>query len=376
MLFWTIILALTAAAVMSVLLPLGRAPKGAALGAESGRAVYLDQLAELARDRAENRVSPEDAEAARAEIGRRLIALEKQGDAGELRAADPAGRRIAAILALAGIPLFSVALYLALGAPALPGQPLASRLAAPGAETDVAALLLRVEEHLARAPEDGQGWDVIAPVYLRVGRPGDAARAYRNAIRLLGSSAARQTGLGEAILAAQGGVVTAEAREAFAAARAEDPASPAPRFFLALAREQEGDVAGATEGYRSLLAEAPAGAPWRGAVEEALARLNAAPAPSGPTAEDIAAAATMSPEDRNAMIEGMVGRLADRLAEQPDDVEGWLRLVRAYVVLGRPADAQAAARSALGALSGPEDQQRVHALAADLGLRLGETGPP
>ena len=116
-------------------------------------------------------------------------------------------------------------------------------------------LVAKVEEHLAAHPEDGRGWDVIAPVYLRLGRADDAARAFQNAIRLLGSTAERQTGLGEAILSAEGGIVTADARTAFEAAQRLDPAAPGPRFFLALAAEQEGEAAAAADA----LADAPRG---------------------------------------------------------------------------------------------------------------------
>ena len=178
--------------------------------------VYRDQLAELERDKAEGRISESEAEAARAEIARRLIAADAEANAD---AAQPSQsttpRRAVALVALIGIPALSLFLYLALGDPTLPGMPLAARLTAPTAPDDIETLIAKVEEHLAQEPEDGRGWEVIAPVYLRLGRADDAAQAYRNAIRILGSNAARQSGLGEAILDAEGGIVTEEARTRF-----------------------------------------------------------------------------------------------------------------------------------------------------------------
>ena len=365
MLLWILIALMTAAAIMAVLMPLARAPAGGR--ADQARRVYLDQLKELEADRAAGRISDVEAGSARAEIARRLIATE--AETGDMPGQGSQGaRRFVAVAALAGIPILALGLYLGLGAPNLPGQPLAARMTAPAGADDVERLIAQVEEHLAREPEDGRGWEVIAPIYLRLGQAGDAANAYRNAIRILGSSAARQAGLGEAIVAAESGIVTEDARVAFEAAERLEPAAPGPRFYLALAREQEGDAAGAAEGWRALLADAPADAPWRGAVEVALARVAPGRAPAGPTTAEVSAAAEMTPEQQTAMIEGMVEGLAGRLEQEPADVEGWLRLMRSYVVLGRTNEAAEAAQAALAGVEGAADRERVEALMAELGL--------
>jgi len=368
MLFWILIALLNATAIMAVLLPLGR-PAAAGDAKGHARRVYLDQLGELERDKAQGRIGGSEAAAARTEIARRLIAADS--GANEV----PAGggghqtaRRATALLALVGIPVLSMALYLGLGNPNLPGAPLAARLENASGDDSIEPLVARVEERLAAHPEDGRGWDVIAPIYLRLDRADDATRAFQNAIRLLGSTAMRQAGLGESILSVEGGIVTADARAAFEAANELDPAAISPRFFLALAAEQEGDFAAAAEGWRTLLAEAPADAPWRGAVSEALARVGPHVDGDGPDAETVAAAQALPPAEQADMIEGMVAGLAERLKGQPDDVEGWLRLIRSYVVLGRADAAAEAARDALVGVRDTAGRDRVEALIADLGV--------
>jgi len=379
-LFWLIIACLTALAVFAVLLPLGHA-RPDAVAARADRAVYRDQLAELERDLKEGRIAAAEADAARAEIARRLIAADGEAPARPTSGSSLFRRRAAASLALIGVPAVALGLYLSLGAPHLPGQPLAARLNAPPSEQSLPQLVAKIEDHLARRPEDGRGWAVLAPVYMRLERFDDAARAWRNAVRLLGSTAEHEAALGEAIIAAAGGIVTAEARQAFERALASAPGSPQARFYLGLAKQQQGDVAAAVADWRSLLAEAPADAPWRAAVEQAVAQAAArgGEAEAGtrrPSAEEIAAAGEMAPDERQAMIDGMVARLADRLEREPDDVAGWLQLIRAYSVLGRQQDAVAAAGRALEAVRRQEDRQRIETLVADLGLSIEELARP
>jgi cytochrome c-type biogenesis protein CcmH len=367
-LLWILMAVLTAVAVAAVLAPLGRAaPERSADAAASD--VYLDQLAEIERDEAAGRLGGSEARAARAEVGRRILRSEAEKHGAPEVRGNPPWRRAAAVIASMGIPALSLGLYLLIGTPNLPGQPLAARAHEGTDHADIEALVAKVESHLMSSPDDGGGWDVIAPVYLKLGRGEDAVNAYRMAIRLLGSTGLRQEGLGQAIFAREQGIVTAEARSAFEAARAANPAAPGPRYFLGLADAQQGKAEDARRTWLALLAEAPAGAPWRPTVEQSLAGLAPAPASaSGPSVSDVAAAQDMTASQRGVMIEGMVSGLAERLKRQPDDVEGWLKLVRSYAILGKPLDAGKAAYRALLALPRSEDRGRVQSLVADLGI--------
>jgi len=380
MLFWLLIAALTVAAMLAVLLPLtsGGNAGGAVPAAATDMDVYRQQLDELADDETQGRIGPAEAKLARAEIARRLIAAKRSAKAANTKAGDSQlRRRVAAIFGLVAVPAFTLSLYFVIGAPELPGQPLAARIAAVSEDQHIEKLVGRVENHLARNPDDGPGWEVIAPVYMRIGRPADAVTAWHNTIRILGSTAARQANLGEALVAMQEGIVTADARKAFQAAIEDDPAAAKPRFFLALAKEQDGDAAGAAEDWRALLADTPPEAPYRRSIELALAnngsQSGSPPASQpGPTSEDMANAQSLSSGEQQTMIAGMVSRLAERLASEPDDAEGWLRLVRSYVVLGRPEDARQAATTAMKSVSASNDRARIASLAAELGIALEE----
>jgi cytochrome c-type biogenesis protein CcmH len=361
---WLLLALMTGAAIFAVLWPLGR--KRAERSAAADVAIYRDQLEEIERDRLAHAIGAVEAEAARVEVSRRLIAAVDARKAGtpsiaEDEVARLARRRMTAIAALVLLPLISASLYLVVGSPNLPGQPLAGRIAAAHTNS-IAGLIARVEAHLAQNPDDGRGWEVIAPVYARMQRFDEAVQARRNALRLLGETAERQSSLGEALVGAADGVVTADAKAAFQRAAALDAGDVKAQFFLGLAAEQDGKRADAARIWRELLARAPAGAPWVELVRSSLARVgepSSAPA-AGPSADDMAAAARLAPEQRDQMVRAMVERLATRLKQDGSDVDGWLRLVRAYMVLGEQEQARAAASDARRALA--KEPDKLHRL--------------
>ncbi len=347
MTLWFVFALMTAAAVFAVLWPLGRGKTSAREGSET--VVYKDQLAEVQRDAAAGMIGPTEAEAARVEISRRLLAASDE-EAGVSSPSSLSFRRAVAVIALAGLPLVAAGLYVQFGSPSLGDFPLAQRSRVSPATASMDKLVAQVETHLEKNPTDGRGWEVLAPVLARIGRYDDAARAWRNAITYNGESASRRADLGEAIAASSNGVVTADARAEFDRAIALDPNEVKARYFTGIAAEQDGRKDDAANIWRTMLAAAPADAPWRPLLQESLVRVGvAAPKLSDDT---IAAAKDMSEGDRNTMIRGMVDRLATRLKDNGSDVEGWLRLVRAYMVLGERDKAQAILGDARKAVAG------------------------
>jgi cytochrome c-type biogenesis protein CcmH len=363
MILWTLFALMTAMAIFAVLSPLARAGGKARSG--NDLAVYRDQLAEIQRDRAAGQIGEAEAEAARIEVSRRLIGaadVEEVPPAPLPPATATWHRRVVAVIALVALPLGAGALYLKVGSPDLPGQPLSAR-AADIQDHSIEHLVGQVETHLAANPDDARGWEVIAPVYLRLGRYDDAVKARRNVLRLAGESADGQADLGEALVGTANGIVTAEAKAAFERSVALDPQSVKARYFLGLAAEQDGNRDEAAAIWRSMLASAPPGADWTQFVRGELARIE-----GGPAAGDATAANDLSPEQLT-MVRGMVQKLADALHQDGSDLEGWLRLVRSYKVLGERDKALAAASDARHALaSDPDKLRRIDELVKGLGL--------
>ncbi len=359
MLFWIIAALLTAGACLAILLP---AMRDRVAGADDTRfdlEVYQDQLAELERDLSRGVIEKADAEQARAEIGRRILKLADDDGAHRHVASSKAGRIIMAAAVLA-VPLASWGLYAATGSPELPGQPLAARLDSSPEDSSMDVLVARAEAHLSANPEDGRGWDVLAPIYYRMGRFNDASIAYRNAIRLLGATAAREAGLGEALAANSGGTITIEAHDALQRALMLEPEHPKALFLIATALAQEGRTEDAAQALRAMEAELPADSPWHEVVANALSTL----APSGDTPSQNA-------DDQAQMIENMVAGLDSRLREEPDNPDGWQRLVHSYVVLGRVEEAHDALQRGLEALGPDSAAGRELALfAEERGVRL------
>src|SRR5271166_5643274 len=304
---WFVLAGMAAFAVLAALWPLLRPSSGAkADAAASEAAFYKAQLEEIQRDVERGLLPQGEAEGARAEAARRLIAA---ASARSPPPPAPRNRLAAAVLIAVGLPAIAFPLYAFLGRPQLPDEPLASRKVAPQGNGEIEAAVAAVEARLIAKPDDGKGWAVIAPVYMRLERYADAAHAYSEALRLLGEDPMRRAAYGEALVAAAGGVVTDEAREAFDRALAEQPDEPQARFYLALGAEQDGKNADAIRAYESLLADSPPTAHWRTAVNARLAALKGQSAPS-----EAGASATPVPKAQRPMIEGMVNRLATRLA--------------------------------------------------------------
>jgi cytochrome c-type biogenesis protein CcmH len=361
---WVAFALMTGAAILCALWPLSR--RRSRVGGQARViAFHKAQLAEIDRDVERGQLPPGEAAGARAEAARRLIAASDAAKAGEGVGDGRAlsRTRVAAVVVFLVIPTVTFGLYSRLGRPGLPDQPILSRSGDP--VQDLGAALAKIEAHLIADPNDGRGFKVVAPVYMRRGRFDEAARAYREALRLLGEDAAMRADYGEALTAAAGGIVTEEARGAFEKALADKDDLPKARYYTGLAAEQGGDKAKASAIYQKLLDSGPGNAPWLAIVRQRLAGLGGAPAPSG----EAAAIAALAPDARQAAIRGMVEGLAEKLAQNGDDAQGWLRLIRAYGVLHETDKARDALARARKAMAGDEAAKNgLDALAQEFGL--------
>lgn len=348
MLIWIVFALILGAAILGALMPLTRKVARPAATADA-RAMYDAQMGDIERDLDRGVISAPDAELARAEIARRLIRAARDVDveSSAVSEATYRRRRAASAIILSTIPLVALTLYGAKGSPKMPSLPLASRISADPARMDIAVALTRVENHLQLNPEDGRGWEILAPIYLRTGRYDDAARAFANAAIHLGPTMERLVDVGEARVLAASGVVTSDARAAFEEARKRGELNAKGRFYLAIAREQDGDKAGAVADLKALLASASPDADWVPVVAERIARLEGGPPAIPQGGEAIAA---LAPQERSAVIRGMVESLAARLDDRGGNAEEWMRLIRARMVMGEEPlarEALAKARKAL-----------------------------
>ncbi len=361
---------LTALALAMLLVPLVLRRHGTASRDAYNLAVYRDQLAEVERDLARGVLAAEQGDAARAEIARRILAL-KPANAEAGGGSNP---RAVAIVAILILPVAAGMLYWRLGSPAMPDQPFAGRTAAtpPGAANlahiGMDEALARLRAHLKEHPEDLTGWLLLARSELGLRRYPEAAEAYRHAVDLSGHRADISGDWGEAQVLAAGGTVTPAAKEAFAAGLADPQTAPRSRYYLALARMQQGDVTGALQAWRDLAAQAPADAEWLPFVQQ---RISEAARALGIDPATLKEATGAAPEERQAMIVAMVGKLAARLESQPDDVAGWARLGRSYMVLNQPQKAREAYARAIELK--PDDPALQQALAEASAAASGKT---
>ncbi len=381
-------LGLTTFAVALLLLPLILRNRRNEARDAYNLAVYRDQLAEVGRDVERGILGPDEASSAKSEIGRRILALAPTA----APAASSSAPLVVATIAIILLPFAAWTLYWDLGSPSVGDQPLASRNPAdttnqagnPNPHIDMAEAVQQLTARLQAHPDDLQSWLLLARSDIDLNRYADAVEAYRHAADLSKQKPDIVGDWGEAQVLAAGGTVTAEAKQAFQTALADPESAPRSRYYLALAKLQAGDAKGALQDWVDLEADSPADADWlpllrrriadtaksagidpatlktssgapRKPPPAAAATLPAAPQPAPAPAPQPGASPSeagmpsndqvsqlaqttqnASPQEREAMINTMVERLAARLQQSPDDANGWIQLGRSYMVLNQP----------------------------------------
>ncbi len=358
MVLWLPVILLAGVAVALVAAPLvRRAPRDAgAERAEYDLGVYKDQLGEVDKDLERGLLSPSEAEAARIEVQRRMLAAADAQDKAASEGPPRSNKALAAIVMIL-VPAGAVMTYLNLGSPGIPDAPFKNRPPAAASQApDMDDALSRLKQRLAKNPKDLDGWMLLGRSYLSMGRFDEARDAMAQAVELAPDDPDALGALGEVLVMGADGVVTPEAKEIFAKAGSLDPRNPTPRYYKGLAKMQRGDGRGALQEWVDLIAVSAPDAPWvppiRERVAEAasalgldaskLAPSEAAAALGPPGANPVEAMKDMTPEERDAFIRSMVERLAQRMEENPDDADGWERLGKAYKVLGEDAKSEEA----------------------------------
>lgn len=416
---WLVLTILIAAAALIVVGPFLRRSdtRGDAV---TGVEVYKDQLAEVERDKEQGMIDDKEADLARLEIERRILAANR-GEA-PVDAMAPAWQFRIAIAAVIIVVLGAVGLYAVIGQPnimlaqnsrqvaaagpagAMPAQHPGTEQGAGQNGDGVGSLVTRLEQRLKTDPNDADGWRVLGWSYYNTGRYQDAVTAYKRGVDLQKDNASMRALYGEALVMAANGIVTPDAVSTFDAVLAIDPKDERARFFKGVAKAQKGDNQGALDEWISLYNTAPAGAEWaqdlRGRIDELAqssgidvsSRLTApktataavepgpasappasAPAPAatpGPSAADVESAKQLKPEDRQQMVQTMVERLAAKLKEMPQDADGWIMLIRSRMVLNQPDEARAALEQAKKVFAdAPESNTRITQAAEAMGVQ-------
>jgi cytochrome c-type biogenesis protein CcmH len=434
MLFWGLVGALSLLVLAGILGPLLRDPGRQARSADYDLAVYQDQLAELERNRESGMIGAQEAEAARAEIGRRILEADKRRQKAQAR--EQSGTwpvragAAAAVVAVAG----ALGTYIWVGNPDREAVPFAERQSIPKSREaivaarqggmggqgqargsggmqagaggsgasgsgmpDVATAEKQLAERLEKNPDDIRGWLLLGRTRMQMQNYAGALEAFGKARELAPDNPRIAASYAEAMVMANEGRVTPKAKTLFARASEAEPDNPQPNYYLALAEFQQGNPEAALARWKDMVANARPDARWLDVVKkhmaaaekqlgmpqgETYASVAPEPAangaaeggesgagqgptrdraqasggtagagagggqPSGPTREQMQAAQDMSPEAREKMIQGMVDRLAKRLEDNPDNLQGWTRLARSYNVLGKPEKAREALKKA------------------------------
>ncbi len=360
-------LALALLAVAIVAWPLIKKGEDVTDRNDAAMAIFKDQLAEVDRDAAREQISQNEAQAAKTEIKRRMLATSRQASQGTT-----SGGTWAIIGAALLIPLGGGAIYNAIGSPDTPSLPFAERGGEQDEAQELQNLVVELRSRLEDDPDGGEarGWELLATTYMNMNRFDDAVYAWSQIVEREEATSATWSQYAEALIAQGSGVVSPPAREAIERALAMDPANPAGTYYTALAMDQDGQGAAGRVLLLERISQETAPQPWMGVFLSEANRIGEGlgmdpvalsdfpDAPRGPSQEDIEAASEMSAEEQAEFIQSMVGRLADRLKDEPDDLQGWVQLARAYMVLERPEDALAALKSAQPLIVDlPEDDQ-------------------
>lgn len=297
---------------------------------------YKAQLDDIQADVAAGMLHETDAETASLEIKRRLI---KADDKNTISYHEAKGGQIFYALG-AAVVLAAVLLYTYLGKPDIPAHPhkapqVMDRQIREGDPTTFNQAIAAIRLRLEKAPDDLQGWTILASTLTSLRRHAEAADAYSHATRLEPTNADHHLRLGEQMMAMHGGQIAPAASNAFQTVLRLSPTHPGAQFYLGLAQSQAGNANGARRIWKALIAASSPDAPWLPVVRQHLASLETPSRPmAGPSKSDVEAVSNMSEDEQAAFIEAMIGKLKAKLEDNPNNAQGWMMLARSEQTRG------------------------------------------
>lgn len=360
--------------------------------------VYRAQLAEVDRDVASGLLAGVEADRLRAEISRRILEADRLGRGAPV-AVSSRGRVLVAVLIAA---VFGGAIwgYLRLGAPGYPDLPLAGRLAAAAEfsatrpnqaaaeaaagspasmepDAEMADLMAKLRKAVADRPGDAAGLKLLVTNETALGNLGAARDALVKLMALKSADVGQDHAqLAELLIRLAGGYVSPEAEAELIAALKREPENGTALYYSGLMFAQGDRADQAFAVWQGLLEASAADDPWVAPIKAQIADMASragvkydAPEVVGPTADQVGAAADMTPEDRLAMIQSMVDGLSARLESKGGPAEDWARLITSLGVLGDTGQARAIYTEGLTTFAGRGAELDVlHAAAVAAGV--------
>ncbi|MBW4985245.1 c-type cytochrome biogenesis protein CcmI [Mameliella sp. CS4] len=342
---WGVFVLLTLVAIGIVLYPLLWSRSNTHSRGDAVPAILADQMQEIERDMDRSLISEQEAQAARHEIKKRILATTRNSE--EKAGSSRSGGRVTLVATAVLAPVIAAGYYLTMGSPEVPSMAFAARAEERAQTVEVTALAIQLRERLVSDPTGGpsEGWMLLGQTYQRMGRASDAVEAFEVVAERKDATSATFSMLAEAVVVANDGVVIPKAKSAIDRALELDRSNPAATYFKSLYHLQREEARKAYDLLVSRLDQEEAYVPWMetytlqinriaAAADLPIADLPRGPASQlGPNAADVVAASEMSDADRAEFIRSMVSRLAERLEDEPEDLDGWIRLANAYTVL-------------------------------------------
>ncbi|MEM7620138.1 MAG: c-type cytochrome biogenesis protein CcmI [Pseudomonadota bacterium] len=375
MLLWIFFALLTAVAFGAIMHPFTRQNPVHRAREQFDATVYKDQLTEIETDCTRGLINSDEAKVAKVEIARRLLATsnnktdQSTNQKNQGRTAVPLPVFVLCVLC---VPFLSLILYLSYGSPGQPNQPFVARQNAPLENQPLRVLMSKMQAHLQANPNDGKGWDLVAPIYLKLRQFAQAALAYKKALELQGETLERSINYAESLYWSTNQNITPLVEQALINALKLKTDIHMFRVRLAQGYEQQGRIVKALKEWDKLSKYAQDNPQILKLVQENKSRLQALAAKAkqgdrpnvlaGPSAQDIEAASQLSENERTAMINAMVEGLSERLRQNGGNLQEWVRLVQAYKVLGKRDAAYQAIKDAKKNLQ--DNQDSVSALEA------------